>query len=88
MSLKRRMKRAAELGRGGPPPPRLAYGHEIVYTPIREPWHDALPPAAKAAIPRLHRVITERREDLRSAIAELEALVERHPHAPVFYTTF
>ena len=85
MSLKRRMKRAAELGRSGPPPPRLAYGHEIVFTPIREAWHDALPPAAKATIPRLHRVITERREDLRSAIAELEGLVECHPQAPIFY---
>jgi hypothetical protein len=85
MSLKRRMKRAVELGRTGSPPPRLAYGHEIVYTPIREAWHDALPPAAKAAIPRLHHVIIEQREDLRSAVAELEALVERHPHAPVFY---
>jgi hypothetical protein len=85
MSLKRRMKRAAELGRSGPPPPRRAYGHEIVYTPVREAWHDALPPAAKAAIPRLHQVIIARGEGLRSAVAELEALAERHPHAPVFY---
>jgi hypothetical protein len=79
------MKRAVELGRGGSPAPRLTYGHEIVYTPVREPWHDALSPAEKAAIPRLHRVLTERRKDLQSAIAELEVLVERHPHAPVFY---
>jgi hypothetical protein len=85
MSIRRRMKRAAELGRSGPPPPRIAYGHEIVYTPIRDPWHDALPPAAKAAIPRLHGVINGSGEGLRSAIRELEALVDRHPQAPVFY---
>ena len=84
MSLKRRMKRAAELGRSAPPP-RRAYGHEIVYAPIREAWHEALPPAAKAAIPRLHQTIQGRSESLRGAIRELEELVERHPHAPVFY---
>jgi hypothetical protein len=85
MSLKRRMKRAAELGRSGPPPPRRAYGHEIFYVPIREAWHEALPPAAKAAIPRLHRTLLDRSESPLAAIRELEGLVEHHPHAPVFY---
>lgn len=85
MSFKRRMKRAVERGRRGPPPPRLAYGHEISYTPTREAWYDALPPAAKAAIPRLHQVINSRSGNLGHAIRELEALVDRHPHVPVFY---
>lgn len=82
MSLKRRMRRAAELGRGGPPPPRRAYGHEIVYTPIREAWYETLRPAARAAIPRLHAAIQDRSEYV---VAELEELVERYPHVPVFY---
>jgi hypothetical protein len=82
MSLKRRMRRAAELGRSGPPPPRRAYGHEIVYTPMREAWYETLRPAARAAIPRLHGVIQAQPED---AVAELEGLIQRYPHVPVFY---
>jgi hypothetical protein len=87
MSLKRRMQRAVELGRGGPPPspppPRRVYGHEIVYTPIREEWYDTLRPAARAAIPRLHGAIQDRPSA--ADVAELEGLVERYPHVPVFY---
>jgi tetratricopeptide (TPR) repeat protein len=83
MSLKRRMKRAAEKGleRGD-----LAFvnGYEITYRPTRDDWYSRLPADAKATIPRLHAAIQED-EPSDATLRELEALVEKHPYAPVFY---
>lgn len=83
MSLKRRMKRAAEKGleRGD-----LAFvnGYEITYLPTRDDWYARLPQEARAGIARLHGAIQE--EELTDeTLHELERLVEKYPYAPVFY---
>lgn len=83
MSLKRRIKRAAEkkLVQGDVV---FARGCEITYQAMHHAWHSRLPRHARDAMRRLRPAIQGDEPD-DAVIHELERLIEAYPFAPVFY---
>jgi tetratricopeptide (TPR) repeat protein len=54
---------------------------EIVYDPMPQPWHSRLAPEIRKALPELNALV---RNDPRTAVTELRALIEREP-VPMFF---